>query len=250
MALGVVLAAASTRCGYPTFVFDSNGGAGGTSSSHSSSHSSSSHSSSGTGGSGSNACQVLHDATDCGPTGRCTIADVAKGALQCVPLAAAPLSPYAACPKGDGDCPAGTWCDRRTKVCMPFCTPGGTACGGGGSCVAASAGTAPVPGDYVCTAHCEPISASPCRQGATCVYDPKVLDFDCFESGNASLSGSCTLPYDCGKGLVCGVDQTTMLGSCLLWCSPTQTSSCPSFGFCNDFSSPISYSGASYGYCG
>jgi hypothetical protein len=247
MALGGVLAAASTQCGYPTFIFNGSGGAGGenASSSHASS---SSHGSSGTGGGMPATCQVLQDVEDCGQTGRCTVVDPTTGRLSCVPVSSMPLLPYDACPQGDGDCPAGTWCDGRTSVCMPFCTPGST-CSGGGSCVAAITGAAVVPGDYVCTANCEPISAAPCGKGATCAYDPEVLGFDCFESGNAGLNDDCAQSDDCGKGLTCGTEQGATQGNCLEWCAPADALSCPGSNFCNGFTDPVEYGDTQYGYC-
>lgn len=221
MALGMVLALAAAQCGYPTFVFDGVGS---------------------TGGGGASSCQ------SCGASDRCTILDTSTGKTGCVPVSSSHLAPYAACPSGDGDCPAGTWCDGRTRVCMPFCAPGST-CKGGGSCVAASAGTAVVPGNYVCTAHCEPISAKPCGAGATCIYDPSVLDFDCFESNQIALSAVCSQPNDCASGLVCGFNQTLMQATCLEWCSPAGDYTCAGSAYCTDFASPVAYDGTSYGYC-
>jgi hypothetical protein len=204
-------------------------------------------SSTGTGGSSTKTCHVLHDAADCGAGSRCTITDAQTGALGCVPIAAAPLGEYAGC-SNDANCPAGTWCDRRTLVCAPFCA---SAAGcGNGHCVGASDGTNTIPGISVCTAHCDPETASPCGAGATCAYAEPVLDFDCFSSGEVPVTGACQSSGDCAKGLVCGVSGTTGTGSCLSWCHPAGSSGdCAAVEFCNEFSPAFSYDGVDYGYC-
>jgi hypothetical protein len=180
---------------------------------------------------------------------RCTIVDTANGMSGCVPLMGS-LMPYDACPNGDADCPRYTWCDARTRTCAPFCS-NSTACKGG-TCVVATGPTGPITNGFnVCTAHCNPETAAPCGAGATCGYDPKVLDFDCFLSGGHKVNDSCKTSSDCSKGLVCGVDQVTMMGSCFLWCTPTTGfGDCPTpYNFCSSFSPPFNYQGAEYGYC-
>ncbi len=199
--------------------------------------------STGTGGSGSQTCQVLHDAQDCGATGRCTIVDESTGKLGCKPLAGAPLGKYDAC-TDDTRCPAGTWCDQRTSACAPFCATSSSC--GSGHCVAASNGAESIPGVSVCTAHCDPETAIPCGSGATCAYDTTALDFDCFVSGGTPLNGSCQTSPDCAKGLVCGISGTT--GTCLQWCK--QNGECPAIDICDMFTPAFIYNGADYGYCG
>jgi hypothetical protein len=203
-------------------------------------------SSTGTGGSGSKTCQVLHDTQDCGAGARCTIVDENTGTLGCVPLASMPLGKYDAC-TADTSCPAGTWCDQRTLVCDPFCATG-DGCGSG-QCVGASSGTKSIPGVNVCTAHCDPESASPCGTGSTCSYDDKVLDFDCFTAGAASVAGSCQSSLDCKKGLVCAVN-AMQVGTCYPWCHAAGTfGDCTGTFFCNEFTPAFVYDGADYGYC-
>ncbi len=169
--------------------------------------------------------------------------DEDTGTLGCKPLASAPLGKYEAC-SDDTKCPAGTWCDQRTFTCAPFCTTAG-ACGGG-DCRGASNGTQDIPGVDVCTAHCDPETAVPCGIGATCAYDDKSLDFDCFASGGTGLNGSCQSSTDCAKSLVCGVSGS--VGTCLQWCK--SDGECPGIQICDQFDPAFSYNGTDYGYCG
>jgi len=259
--LGAVLVGAATRCTYPSFTFDgttSGGGQGGvgtTSSQSSTTHSSSTTtsstttSSSGTGGTstGPKTCHVLQDTQDCGPSGRCTIVDENVGTLSCVPLAAAPLTRYAACPS-DQDCPAGTWCDQRTRTCAPFCTKASDC--SPGSCVSArNSSQQAIPGLTVCTAHCDPEVATPCGAGATCAYDLMALDFDCFVAGNGGEGASCASASECQIGLVCVGNGTT--NYCRLWCHDAGTfgDTCNLSQSCKGFSTPLVYNGVPYGYC-
>jgi hypothetical protein len=183
---------------------------------------------------------------------RCTITDTAKGLSGCVPISPSPLLPYDACPSGDVDCAKGTFCDGRTKTCAPFCASA-QECNSGANCVAASNGTSTIPNGFnVCTAHCEPEKGTPCGVGATCAYDTKVLDFDCFASSGKGVNSMCQVSADCGKGLVCGIDTVTMLGACVLWCKVGGPAwgDCPlPYNNCSDFSPPFNYDGSDYGYC-
>ena len=171
------------------------------------------------------------------------------GALGCVPLASPPLARFDAC-SDDKSCPAGTWCNLLTAVCSPFCTSSAT-CGEGACIPAVDGNDTPIPGVKVCTAHCDPVQATPCGTGATCTYDPNDGQFDCAMSGFAPEGMSCQQASDCGRGLGCAVDAANQ-GSCLAWCEPTDTFAGICGGlYCNSFSnsSSITYDGTTYGYC-
>lgn len=234
MALGLSLVAAAAGCGYPDFVFNGSGGGSG---------------SSGSGAAGGG-CQVLHDAADCGPSGRCTIVDTGTGALGCVPLSSSPLPRFQACPS-DQSCPAGTWCNLATSVCSPFCTT--TSECGAGLCVAAvDANGDPIPDIGVCTAHCDPMTVSPCGSGATCV-DSATGDFDCAASSFVSEGSDCEYANDCDPGMVC-VGATSTDQKCRYWCEPGgEPSSTCTEGICEGVTdsngNPITYNGETYGYC-
>jgi hypothetical protein len=238
MALGVGLAVAAAGCGYPQFSFTGAGGSGGASSSHS-------------GGGAGAPCQVLHDTADCGASGRCTVVDTTTGALGCVTVSSSPQMQFDAC-TDDQMCAAGTWCNLLTLVCSPFCDSA-SGCGDGACIGAVDASDTPIPGITVCTAHCDPIQASPCGSGATCVYDPDDSQFDCAASAFVPVDMSCEQSSDCGRGLVCAGDASG--GLCVPWCEPvnTQPDNCGG-GYCDPLAgagtSPITYDGTVYGYCG
>lgn len=223
---GVALAAlAGVQCGYPDFMFT-----GGT----------------GDGGSGPKACRLTHGAADCGAEERCTLLDTGKGTTGCVPLSKTPVAAYALC-KDDMDCPAGTWCDYRTDVCMTFCETSSD-CGEGNCVSARNEMQKTIPGASVCTAHCDPLTAAQCGGATTCSYDGQIGDFDCYSSGSKSLGESCTGFNGCKPGLVC-----SSTDGCLEWCHPAPSSSsadCPASGPCANFGnlSPM-YGGEVYGYC-
>ncbi|APR79559.1 Hypothetical protein A7982_04906 [Minicystis rosea] len=191
-------------------------------------------------------CRLKHDAEDCKTGERCTIADPDTGSTKCVAITATPSTPYAACTT-DEVCPAGTWCDARTATCAPFCASSNDC--GGGLCVAAEASnpnttTHTVPGATVCTANCDPVSATSCGPNAACNYDFLAGAFDCFQSQNQPIGSSCSFA-ECAPTLVCG-------STCLAWCFPAGAPSlaCPGFADCNAFSNltPM-YNGVTYGYC-
>jgi len=253
--------AASIRCGYPSFQFDGGGGGGagnrdgghgaagggGTGSTTHATTTQSSASTTGGSGGGSTTCHVLQDAADCGPRERCTIVDATTGTTGCVAVVTPSLAPYDACLGGDANCPAGTWCDRRTFVCMPFCQSAADC--GGNDCVAAHnpAGNTVPGGISVCTANCDPVSAAPCGAGATCTYDALVVGgFDCFSTMGYASGHFCMHLNDCAPGLVCAGT------SCARWCHPASTTSSADCGFaaCTAFTNLMpTYGGATYGYC-
>ncbi len=202
-----LLVAATARCGYPDFQFSSGTGASG---------STSSASASGSGGSGTS-CHLL-GASGCGAGQRCTIVDANTGATGCVAQAAKPLGPYDSCDT-DTRCPASTWCDGRTGVCMPFCQSAADC--HQNDCVAAyDVSQKTVPGGVsVCVADCDPVSAAPCGHGATCSYDPTVGSMDCFSSPELAVGDPCMYLNDCGPGSVCVGD------TCQMWCAPVNASS-------------------------
>jgi hypothetical protein len=245
---GAALAALlMSQCGYPHFEFpgdtSSSGTGGGATTSTTSSSSSSS---SGTGGGAPASCTLRKDAQDCGAGMRCTILDQDKGTTHCVAIAASPEMPYEAC-DDDSRCPAATWCDLRTHVCKPFCDTAADCNGNAGNCVAAqnSSGKT-VPGAFVCTAHCDPITAIECSGASTCTYDSKLGDFDCFRSKGYMSGNACTYLSDCGVGLVCASS------ACVYWCHPAPSASSPDClgGPCSNFSNLMpSYNGSVYGYC-
>ncbi|APR76378.1 Hypothetical protein A7982_01725 [Minicystis rosea] len=254
LGLSAALAGAFAACSYPTFTYGTGGnGAGGdgtassSASSSSSSESSSSVSSSSSSTGGPVKCRLKHDAEDCKAGERCTIVDPSTGNTQCVPLAASTYKPFAACTTDDA-CPAGTWCDSRTATCAPFCESFQDC--GSGDCVAAknydsaSMTTHTVPGATVCTANCDPASATSCGPGAACNYDNNAGSFDCFYSLNKAAGSDCEFG-DCAPTLVCG-------SQCLKWCHPVEdfSSECPNAGYCNQFTNLTpTYNGSKYGFC-
>ena len=212
-----VLVAATARCGYPDFQFSIP----------------------------PTMCDLLQ-ATSCGDGQRCTIIDPTTGKTGCVAQAATPLHPYDAC-NSDKECPAGSWCDGRTQACMLFCKSA-TDCGGN-DCVAsyytANGKAITVPGGAsVCVANCDPVSAVPCGQHATCGYDPQVGVMDCFASSDLTAGQKCMYINDCGPSLVC-------VGTCERWCNPPgQASQTCAGGPCAMISNlaPM-YDGKLYGAC-
>jgi hypothetical protein len=225
--VGLLLAGAAD-CGYPDFQFTSGAGsAGGTSSSGSSS------------GSSGGPCQLV-GSKGCPSGQRCTIVAPTTGTVGCVAEAAMPLHPYDAC-TSDTLCPMGTWCNGRTEVCMPFCTSSADC--QGNDCIGAddASGNTVPGGASVCVANCNPETASPCGNGATCAYDSSNGAMDCFLSSNYCLGQSCKNVWDCSPGLVCA-------GMCVIWCD-VKTMDCP-LGTCTMFSNidPM-YDGDVYGYC-
>jgi hypothetical protein len=237
-------ALAGTQCGYPEFMFGSTtstgGGAGGTGGIDPSTSTSS-----GAGGDGGpKPCRLLHDVEDCGAKMRCTIVDDNTGQTGCVNLAQVPLPAYSRCDDDKG-CPQGTWCDQRTFACMPFCATANDCLPG--FCVAArNASDLTIPGASVCTAHCDPVAATPCGVNATCTYDANVADFDCFLSHNKVDGAACSALNDCAKGLVCAGNL------CSKWCHPAGNLNDPTCtsGICDMFSDILpKYNGDVYGYC-
>ncbi|MFT3773171.1 MAG: hypothetical protein QM820_47940 [Minicystis sp.] len=145
----------------------------------------------------------------------------------------------------DDLCPAGTWCDHRTGVCMPFCTMKSQC--GMGSCVGArGTGNELIPGANVCTANCEPVTAMPCGAGSTCTYDATIGKLDCFVSDGFGFGDSCMYLNQCDKGLVCvGM-------KCWRWCSPAGdfSNDCVNDFTCSTFSNlTVTYQSVDYGFC-
>ncbi len=248
LALGVSLVAAAAGplgCGYPQFSFTGAGGSGGSGGATASSHHSAG------AGAGTPGCQLLDD-TSCPAGQKCTVENPGTGALGCVTVDAPPLGRFDAC-TDDQSCPPGTWCNLFTSVCSPFCTTSSDC--KPGSCVPATDGNGnPIPGVSICTAHCDPVLATPCGTGATCIDDPPEGDFDCAASGFVPVDGPCGQSSDCGRGLVCAGNTSTD-GLCSYWCEPANSNAPDCYGtFCNALTdengNPITYGGATYGYCG
>ena len=228
IAFAASLAALPVACGFPTFSYTSTstGGASSTST--------------GNGGSGTS-CRLLHDAEDCGPSQRCTIADEATGDTHCVTLASPAMALYEAC-ADDVSCPAGTWCDYRTDTCTPFCVSASDC--GKGACVGARNGEGKsIPGASVCTAYCDPINPASCGQGAACNYDAKLAEFDCYRSKNYVIGNLCMFA-NCAPTMVC-------TSQCVLWCHPIDQPSAECGGaVCQHFTNltPV-YEKMAYGFC-
>jgi hypothetical protein len=245
---GLGLAAlAATQCGYPSFDF---------SPLPSSSSSGSSGGMAGTGGMGDSAsttstgtmtaaCRLTHDAEDCPPGDRCTVISLNTGKTGCVPVASQTRKLYEDC-ADDSVCPAGAWCDLRTLVCMPFCEALSDCTAG--DCVPARNVNGKLIAS-VCTANCNPTSASPCAGKTNCVYDSMLGDFDCFKSQGNMEFDSCAVSTDCGHGLVCADDGTG--GLCVRWCHPVDTSpSVCAGGTCTAFTNLTpQWMNETYGYC-
>lgn len=239
IALGAVLVATSAACGFPTFSFSTSSGGASTGGASSISSSSSS-TGGGVGGFGPKPCHALQDAVDCGANERCTVVDVNQGTLGCVPLAADVKAPRARCSNDDA-CPVGTFCDRRTAVCMPLCN-GAASCAG--RCVPAETeNKVTIPGVTVCTAHCNPTNPSACGLGAMCGYDPMALDFDCFFFAGKGPGEVCEFINDCPPTHVC-------VGTCEKWCHPADAFGEECQGYCSPFANAtFIYDMVEYGYC-
>jgi len=236
MALGASLAAAAAGCGYPQFSFTGAGGGAASSTS---------------GGAGA-ACSVLDD-TSCGASSKCSVEDPGTGAVGCVAVDVKPVAAFDLC-FDDAACPAGTWCNLLTSVCSPFCRSGASPgdCKAG-TCIPATDGNGTnIPGIEVCTAHCDPVTASPCGAGASCDYDP-VDGFDCAAAGLSAEYGACVQSTDCGQDLVCVTDGS-IGGTCMYWCaigdtSPGACSKTNCMPLVDPNMNPITYDGATCGYC-
>lgn len=279
-------ASVGAACGYPTFSFDSTGTTGtvvtGASASSGtggspvgtggdaavSSSASTSAATSGTGGAAPG-CPILHaggkgtceylPGKECGcnePGQKCSVPDGKQttGASECVIASTTPKKTWEAC-DDDSDCAAGVWCDHTLHVCKPICATTDQ-CPTGAHCMPVPVdGTAKtIPGLKVCTAHCDPPSASPCGAGTTCYYDDTTSEFDCLRSGNTVAGGSCNFGNECGKGLVCIGSGGTL--TCERWCGPANnvfSVGCaladPNKPYCDKFGMMATYNGVVYGVC-
>lgn len=263
MALVAVLVASAAACGYPDFKFageTSAGGSGGTSSSSTSTVSTGgtggATSSSGTGGA---ECRILHPGGgtceyqpgfECGCEAglKCSVDNLANGHTKCIPLTTA-TPDYNKC-FSDGACAAGSWCDPDKGVCKPIC---GT-CADGGVCMPAlyQGGTKIIPGLQVCTAHCDPESASPCGPGVTCAYNTLTSELDCYVSKNVNEGQPCDAQADCKAGFVCVGSAGNEV--CKQWCHPIDSNfpggGCPiQEPYCDPVNIDVTYNGEQYGVC-
>jgi hypothetical protein len=280
---------AVSACGYPTFSFETSGtGSTGTAITGASASSGSGGSAAGTGGDvgastsaattgaattgtggGAPACTIAHaggqgtceylPGKECGcsePGQKCSVPDLKQttGASECVSASTTPKKTWDAC-DDDSDCAAGVWCDHALHTCKPICITTDQ-CPSGAHCMPVPVdGTAKmIPGLKVCTAHCDPPSASPCGTGTTCYYVDATSEFDCLRSGNTVAGGMCKFADDCGKGLVCLGSGAT--GTCERWCSPANnifSVGCaladPNKPYCDKFGMNATYNGVVYGVC-
>jgi hypothetical protein len=170
-----------------------------------------------------------------------------------VNLGANPLPAWSKC-VWDIDCAAGTWCDRWTQACKPICATGGD-CAAGAQCWSADTlNGVGIPGLDVCTAHCDPETASPCGANLTCYYDPPRAECDCTATAKLGAGAACSGLADCDKGLVCA--GTGGNDTCLYWCHPADnnvSASCfshlDSFDVCAPIGGIGPYDGSTYGAC-
>lgn len=265
---------AAGACGYPTFGFDpigtsttgmvitgasGTGGAGGAGgaattgtggdATTSSATSTASASSSGTG------CMTT-GASTCTPTCGCTAAqkcavtDEKVGTTTCI--TAGPGLRWSKC-NTNKDCDAKTWCDHVLHVCKPICDGTGQ-CPTNAQCIPPQQidGKTDVTDLTVCTAHCDPVTASPCGGNTTCFYDFNAVEFDCSTTLNLAENVTCTASNTCAIGLVCAGQPGAEL--CKQWCTPIDMNipngSCPvARPYCDPVAVNVTYEGTSYGIC-
>jgi hypothetical protein len=165
-------------------------------------------------------------------------------------MAASP--PWLLC-DSDANCEKGTFCDHLGKVCKPMCVTPDDCGGPGRRCIPAVSTLPPpteIPGLQICTAHCDPETASPCGAGATCVR-VSTSDFDCTTSLGKIEGVGCTFSDECTVGLLC--IGTAAVKTCEPWCHPADAgllNGCPWMKpYCNPFATAVTYNGTPYGYC-
>ena len=180
---------------------------------------------------------------------KCAVTDENAGTMTCI--AAGPVVDWAKC-NANEDCGASSFCDHTLKVCKPLCNGAGK-CPPNAQCIAAqqSDGKTDIVGLKVCTAHCDPIKATPCGQNLTCFYDFDTVEFDCAAGPNSNEGIPCKLAIDCAKGLVCA--GSTGNYTCSQWCTPigsTKNAACPAVRpYCRSLATNVTYEGTDYGIC-
>lgn len=260
---GVAFSAAAAACTYPSFHFRGDGGGGtsvggmpnggngagaigGVAGTGGTTPTGTGGGTGAVGGTGPTGC-VLWGADDCEAGEKCTVVNDSTGATDCGPAGNHPS--WSRC-ASDAECVDRTWCDHETGVCKPVCQDAATHCPDQGECKTAMAsGGGTIPGVLrICTAHCDPLSATSCNQSAgntNCILnDP--YGFDCFASGSTSAFSWCDNLLECGPGLGCYI---YVVPACRPWCM-LSNDLCPILTDCQAFGSPVSYNGQELGVCG
>lgn len=187
----------------------------------------------------------------CSSTEKCSVTNESTGQSSCI--LAGSLGTAQKC-TSDGSCQAGSWCDHFTETCAKICSST-SPCPQGGKCIqAVTVNSIAIPSLQICTANCDPITASPCGPSVTCEFDTttSVLAFDCFASGLKTEGQACTASVDCNKGLVCRAATST----CERWCTPpgsafpaTPNNCSSAKPTCAAFSNHPTHNGVEYGVC-
>jgi hypothetical protein len=179
---------------------------------------------------------------DCPPGEKCALFDPFGGvdltSSKCVPIAADPQPPGAACTiegddfSGVDDCEAGAWCDPLTDTCRALCIgpPEAQTCPEGFTC-SQSFGFL-----QECLADCHPLTAT-CPMGEVCVALLSSDQFVCTgdASGDAGQAlDPCMFVNVCDPGLACASE--TVSGECVMdgsggcctpFCDTMQPPDCP-----------------------
>jgi hypothetical protein len=169
--------------------------------------------------------QVCDLVSDCGCSRGETCAVIGSNVRSCRSVPRVPVEPYAACTTHD-ECPSRHSCIGG--ACHLHCNARADCGSEGDQCAPVlDANNDPIPGQLVCTRHCDPLSAAAPRAGfQSCGAELSCMLFDgaagtppIFSCGSAGIGvqgSSCVARGDCAPGFDC------FNGECERWCVPNE----------------------------
>ncbi|AKV03835.1 hypothetical protein AKJ09_10498 [Labilithrix luteola] len=152
----------------------------------------------------------------CAASETCDVTNHTTGAAACVAAGTGALGSVCTT---TSDCAAGNTC--LFGACRPYCDTAGAACTGTGlgGCqqVYNSSGKA-LKNTKVCAITCDLRNPSAACGTNNCIWDATQGQTDCDQAGTHTLYSSCTSASDCKQGLGCAYDPDLLDNVCEKWC--------------------------------